>query len=215
MAAPTRLTIYNGALMVIKERFIATLTDNVESRRLLDYVWENDGVKHCLEDGQWFFAMRTARVDYDPAITPEFGYKRGFTKPADWVLTAAVCADEYFRVPLTAYTDESGYWYSDEDTIYVKYVSNDASYGGNMALWPSVFTEYVKAHFAWMVAGKLAGESAEAKALGIKGMRLLDAKNANALALPTRFPAQGAWTSSRRRYSTSRKDGGNGGSLIG
>jgi hypothetical protein len=43
------------------------------------------------------------------------------------VLTSGVFQDEFMRTPLTDYADEAGYWFSDYDTIYVRYVSDDAA----------------------------------------------------------------------------------------
>lgn len=79
----TQLDIYNGALLHCGERFLASLTEQREPRRLLDRVWSSNGVKTCLEQGQWNFAMRTIQIDYDPSIAPSFGYARAFQKPND------------------------------------------------------------------------------------------------------------------------------------
>ena len=55
----TRLSLYNDALLSVGQAPLATLTDNVEGRNLLDQVWNNGGVNLCLEEAQWEFAMRT------------------------------------------------------------------------------------------------------------------------------------------------------------
>lgn len=212
----TRLSIYNDALLIVGERALSSLTEEREPRRLLDTVWNNGGVDYCLEQGQWFFAMRSIQLDYDPAVDPGFGYRRGFTKPSDWIITSALCSDEYFRVPLTQYTDEAGYWYADDDSIYLRYVSNDASYGNNLAIWPRSFTEFVAAHFASKIALKDSGDQEKLKTtIAIRQKALDIAKNKCAMALPTSFPAQGSWTRSRQRYGGRRDGGNNGGSLIG
>lgn len=212
--ATTRLKIYNGALRMLGERALANLTENREPRRLLDEVWNDEGVEQCLEEAQWFFAMRTARIDYDPGVTTEFGYSKAFSKPDDWINTSAVCVDEYFQVPLTTYTDESGYWYSDESVIYVKYVSSSVDYGWNLSLWPKSFAEFVKAHFAYEIANKIGGEDLYKKALALRGEMLSRAKNRAAMALPTQFPAQGSWNRSRHQYAGNRS-GGSRNNLIG
>lgn len=212
----SRLSLYNDALIICGERRLASLTEDREPRYLLDDVWNNDGVKLCLEEGQWYFAMRGVQVDYDPDLAPPFGYSRAFSKPDDWVLTSALCTDEFFRDPLTRYVDEAGYWYSDLDTIYVRYVSNDDDYGQNMAFWPRTFTEFVVAHFAEKIVLKLSGGEARLETVQkIRKDAKKLAKNRCAMALPTSFPAQGNWSKARARGS-SRRDGGNtNGSLIG
>ena len=215
--AITRLQLYNDALLIIGERALATLTENREPRYLLDQVWNNEGVRSCLEMGQWFFAMRTEQVDYDPGIEPTFGYNRAFEKPSDWVATSAVCEDEFFTTPLLSYTDEAGYWYSNIDTIYVKFVSDDNLYGNNLALWPRSFTEFVAAHFASKIAFKIAGAEVAEKMYVLREKMLLIAKNKDAMAdASTRFPARGSWVKARNGGGgTGSNDGGNTGSLIG
>lgn len=210
----TQLSLYNDALLLCGERFLASLTVSEEARRLLDHVWSNGGVKYCLEQGQWYFAMRSSAVDYDTAIEPDFGYTRAFSKPTDWLVTSALCSDEYFNVPLTAYVDEAGYWYADQDTIYVRYVSNDSLYGMDLNKWPEAFKDYVAAHFASRVIKKLSGsEDKEKEALKYADQMLARAKGRAAQAGPTQFPAQGSWSRSRGGYRGG--DGGNRGSLIG
>lgn len=216
MSAATRLSIYNDALLYCGERALSALTDNVETRRLLDQVWNNNGVRYCLERGQWYFAMRSIQIDYDPAIDPGFGYQYGFDKPSDWVLTSALCSDEYFNSPLTRYTDEAGYWYSDVTPLYVRYVSDDALYGTNYARWPETFKEYVAIYFASKVILKITQSQEKfQEVMALLGMKLLEAKNNNTMAGPTKFTPAGSWVSARARYG-GRRDGGNNGSpLIG
>lgn len=219
----SRLSVYNDALLMAGERALDTLTDNVESRRLLDQVWNNNGVDGCLEEGQWEFAMRTVMVDYDPAIEPGFGYNRAFGKPTDWILTSAFCSDEFFRVPVTRYADETGYWFSDLDTIYVRYVSNDTNYGADMSKWPRSFAEFVAAHFASKIILKLTNNEARLSLFinpqnpehTIRGRALMNAKSRCAMASPTQITAQGRWSVARTR-GVARRDGGNiSGNLIG
>lgn len=215
--ATSRLKIYNGALMLCEARSIASLTVNEESRRLLDDVYNDDGIGYCLEQGQWGFAMRGAKFDYDTTITPQFGYSRAFQKPSDWVLTSALCGDEYYQSPVTGYVDEAGYWYADLDEIYVRYVSDDSSYGGDMSKWPQTFTEYVKHYFAWRICKKMPGGGEDRIERIRKEMEraLLAAKNKNAMTGPTQFMPRGAWLEARFG-GASRRDGGNRhGNLIG
>lgn len=213
-----RLSLYNDALMLCGERFLASLTEEREPRRLLDQVWGSGAVNSCLEEAQWFFAMRTIQIDYDPGIQPSFGYNRGFVKPVDWLETSSVCSDEFFRNPLTRYTDESGYWYAELDTIYVRYISNDLAYGNNLSLWPDSFRLFVVAYLASEIIVKITNsEDKYAQMVALKDKRLKHAKNRAAMALPTSFPAQGSWTRSRMRYGGNRDGGnsGNSGNLIG
>jgi hypothetical protein len=219
----SRLSIYNDALLLCGERSITSLTVEEEGRRLLDQVWNNGGVRACLEEGQWMFAMRTIQIDYDPGIQPDYGYARGFDKPDDWVLTSAVCGDEFFRTPLLRYVDEAGFWFSDLDTIYVRYVSDDATYGGDLSLWPQSFVDFVAAHFASKIIIKLSNSEEKIRLFlnperpehGIRGRAMTRARSRCAMASPTMIPAQGQWSSSRRRGTNSSDRGNISGNLTG
>lgn len=212
----TQLSLYNDALLVCGERFLASLTENREPRRLLDQVWSSEGVKWCLERGQWNFATRTIQIDYDSSIEPGYGYNRAFDKPTDWVNTRAVCSDEFFRSPLTRYHDEAGYWYSDLDTLFVRYISDDPAYGMNINHWPTTFTDVVAAHFASKIIKKLSNsEEEEARVQALRDKLLKEAKNSSAQAEPTQFPAPGAWSRARNRFPNRRDGGGTTGNLIG
>lgn len=142
--AITKLSLYKDAIMAIGGRRISSLSEERKSRRVLDDVWDDGRVINtCLEAGPWAFATRTAKLEYDPDIDPDFGYQYGFAKPSDYVQTVAIASDEYFAAPLTQFADEAGYWFSDTDEIYVKYTSNDSSYGLDYTKWPQSFKEFV------------------------------------------------------------------------
>lgn len=203
-----QLSIYNGALLLLGERALASLSENREPRRLLDQVWASNGVRACLEQGQWGFAMRTLEIDYDPSVEPDFGYTRAFSKPDDWVLTAGLCSDEFFTEPLLQYTDEAGYWYAELDTLYVRYVSDADTYGRDYAGWPETFREFVEAHFAMKIAFALTSSEDTLKRISTwREKKLKDAKSKAAMAEPTAFPARGAWVRARRTNSQYREGG--------
>ena len=78
----TVLGLYNGALRLIKERRLSTVSDAVPSRYLLDDVYA--GAKaYVLEQGQWAFASRSASVV--GSASSNRGYSYRFTKPDDFV----------------------------------------------------------------------------------------------------------------------------------
>jgi hypothetical protein len=210
----TRLQLYNQALRTCGERALASLTEEREPRRLLDAVWAEGGVDNCLEQGQWNFAMRAVQIDYDTNVSPAFGLAYGFTKPSDWIRTAGVCSDERFATPLIQYKDEAGFWYADITPIYVRYVSNDSGFGGDMSKWPGTFDQFVAAFFASEIIFKLTADK-ERVALVERALKLRkrDALNKDAMNDPTTFPARGSWSSARG--GGYRRDGGNRGSLIG
>lgn len=162
--------------------------------------------------------MRTVMLDYDPSIEPEFGYRRAFAKPTDWCLTSAVASDEFFQSPLLQYNDESGYWYSDLDVLYVRFISDDAAYGNDLSLWTAKFTEFAAAHFASKIVLKLTGDAKKVEYLGdprsgLRKRKLDEASSADAMADPPKFIPRGFW--SRARRGQRNRDRGNRNSLIG
>lgn len=218
--ATDRLKIYNGALLICGDRQLATLNEGREPRHLLDLVWNDGGVRFCLEQAQWHFAMRSSELDYNPSVTPTWGFQRAFDKPTDWVATSGVFRDAYMMTPLTQYADEVSYWFCDLDVIYAKYVSDDGDYGMDFAKWPATFTEYVKAYFASKIVRKLPGgmdkvEDIEHPRTGRLARALLVAKNKAAMTQPASFPTRGTWAGARHAGQRSRFDGGSNTSLIG
>lgn len=213
--AYSRLLLYNNALRLLGERRVASLTEDRKPRHLLDQVWNEGGVEFCLEQGQWNFATRAVRIDYDTSITPEFGYSRGFSKPTDWIRTTAVCSDEYFKVPLLQYQDEVDYWYADLNVLYVRYVSKSTDWGLNFALWPQTFASYAAAHFASEIVFDMTSDKERiAMVEREEKLRKRDALNKDAMNEATRMPAPGSWVRARQG-SGGRRDGGSRGNLIG
>ena len=177
-------------------------------------------MRYCLEQAQWHFAMRSSRLDYNPSIQPDWGYQRVFDKPTDWVNTSGVFQDERLQTPLTSYADEVAYWFSDLDQIFVKYVSDAATYGADLSRWPASFTDYVKAYFASRIVRKLPGGADKVEDIchpktGVMAKALLIAKNKAAMTQPATFPTRGTWAAARHRGTGTRRDGGNPSSLIG
>lgn len=211
-----RLSLYNQALVLIGQRKIASLAENRESRRALDSVWDGGAVNFILEQGLWNCAMRSVKIEADPDVTPSFGLLKAFSRPSDYIRTAALCTDEYFKSPLLQYTDEGGYWYADYEPIYVRYVSNDTAYGGDLSLWPESLAKYAAAYLASEVCQALTADDAKAELLREKTVprRLTSAQSKDAMNEATAFLPPGSWTTARHG-NTMRRDRGNRGSLYG
>ena len=205
MATPTQLTIYKGACLALGERRIASLSATDAIRYELDAVWDTGFVKGCLEDGLWNFALRTSQWDYDTSYTAQFGYAYRFDKQSDHVRLAEIAEDEFFRCPLTRYQDEGNYIFADIQTIYVRYVSDGASYGTDYSKWPESFTRYVEHKLASRVVQILTDAKVDADALMRETARLLTvAKSRDAMKDPTKFPPESSWNSARRGNRSGR-----------
>jgi hypothetical protein len=214
MGTPTQLSIYNGALRVLGQAKLSSLTEDREARYVLDEIWDDDGVEACLEQGYWNFAMAAVQISENTDEAAQFGYTYVFDKPSDWVRTAAFCSDEYFSVPILNYLDETDYFFCDVNPVYLKYISNSASYGLNYAGWPESFRKFVHHYFANEAAATIIKNAKTQEQIELKYRKALsDAKNTDAMNEATRFPVQGTLTRARR--GGSRGDRGNRGSLTG
>lgn len=225
MAIATRLSIYNGACIALGERVLQPVspgatysTENRESRRALDDVWDRGGVNTCLAMGLWNFATRGTQWNFDPDFTPPFGYQCAFNLPPDWVRWQAVCVDPYLAVPLLQYTDEGSYFFCDLQMLWVKYVSNDPRWGMNMSAWPDNFQRYVELYFAEQVCrrvtGKDPGEGGDESVSKRCERTLKKAKSTDAMNEATTMLPPGNWRQARHGRRTNF-DRGNPYSLYG
>ncbi len=198
----SKLTLYNGALRLLKERPLASLAENREPRRLLDSAWDGGAIDYCLEEGLWKFAKRTVQIDASPSIDPDFGYEFAFDIPTDHKGTAGIWSDEMLTQPFRDYREESGYWYGSLETMYVSYISNDAQYGLDLSLWPQTFVKFVEAHLASEVAGPMTEAGKEM--LQLRERLLRAAKSSDAQGDPTRVIPAGSWVRARIAGRTRR-----------
>lgn len=201
---PSQLNVYNDALRLVGERQLVSLTENREPRRLLDAAWIG-AQKYCLEQGQWNFAIRSQRLSYSPSVEPPFGFRYAFNKPDDYVRTVAFCSDEFFNSPILNYTDEAGFWFCDEQDIYLRYVSNDQSFGLDTSLWPETFGKFLAAYLAVEIAPRLKNANDLDVLQRQYRMCKADALAKDAMQEPTKQVPAGEWVRSRGRFMTGRR----------
>ena len=195
----SKLSIANGALRHLKETQLTQSEMTNASRepaRVFNAIWDNGGVRACLEEGQWRFARRTVSLDFSPSVdTEDWDYDYAFDKPADWVRTVGLWGDSWMKDPLRDYRDEAGYWFANVETIYVTFVSDDASFGGDMSLWPQSFVEYVEAYFGAKMAGPMTDAGKELHQL--RESLLKKAKSKDSITDPSRNLPMGSWVRAR------------------
>lgn len=212
----TRLGLYNAALLEIGERGLSSLTEDREPRRVLDTVWNDSAIRYCLSKGQWKFATRSVRLEPSTSIAPGFGYQNAYPLPSDFVRTTAVFADEYGNVPLTAYRQEARHIFADIYPIYVSYVSDDDTYGGDLASWPEEFARFVTVYLASRIVWRITQNQSKTDDLR-KLMRFLEreAKSSDAMEDPTKFPPLGSFERARLGRTSGRRDRGSRSTLTG
>lgn len=212
----TRIDLYNGALLALGERQLASLSENRAPRRYLDVAWNDGAVDHILAAGQWTFARRSVRMDADATLEPEFGWQYAFNRPTDYIRALAVCSDEYFSAPFEQYAEEAGVFYAALTPFYLAYVSNAAGFGGNLAKWPANVVEYAKLYLASRILPALTGNRTDKAAFAKDAAKaLVRAQSTDAMEGPTKFPPSGTWTNARLRGRTGRWDRGSRTVLIG
>lgn len=195
----SRLSLYNGALLECGERDLASLSENREPRRLLDRVWDNGLVDFALEQGQWKFAKRTVVLAPETGVETGFGHKNTFTRPDDHVKTIGIWSDEYLQSPLLQYQQEGQKWFADVEEFYISYVSNGASYGGDLGSWPAGFARAVELYLASRIVKRLTqDEDAERLLIAKARDAFTAARSDDAMEGPTTFPPPGRWVRARR-----------------
>ena len=203
----TQLTITNGALGFLGERSLVTTADATEPARTMA-AYYTPAVKYCLEQGHWKFAERRAVLTPSVTEVPAYGRANAFAKPSDYIRINYLCSDERFTSPVTDIEDSGSFWYCDLETLYLKYVSNDTSYGLNLALWPETFVQYVQLYLATLAAPRLSPKTKIEAIQAPGGVGLVDAKR-NALAKdavngPTQFLPTGRWAGVRSKNRNNR-----------
>jgi hypothetical protein len=208
----TKLAVYNDALLAMGERRLNSLSDRSPSRFELDETYDQS-VQIALERGYWNFAMRSVMLDPSASITPSFGYRCAFEKPSDWVQTYAFSASESFVQPLLDIVDENNLWYANCDPLYLKYVSSDSAYGGDLSLWPSSFASFVAHEMAIRACHRITGAAASDRMLLAHERARGNALSRDAMNEPPGFPPTGTWVQSRGGHSSSMRSRWNGQSI--
>lgn len=204
--ATDKLTLYNDALLIVGELKIASLTENREPRRALDDVYAKS-VDYCLESGFWNFAMRAVQIDSSASVTPTFGYQFAFPKPSDFVRMYRQSTDPTLQPELLDVVDEPNYWFANTDPIYVKYVSDSVSYGGDLSLWPETFSDFVATRMAFKICKRVTGNAPSEELIKALKTTAVVARGKDAMNEPPGFPPFGTWVQSRLRGSDSSRRG--------
>lgn len=191
----TKLNIYKGALRLLGPHELDTITDDRAERYQLDDAWD-DAAAYVLQEGLWNFAIRSATVTQSG--TPIAGWDYAFTKPTDLVRIAGISNESTFLVGFEDYQDQGGKWYANVDTLYIRYVSNDASYGLSIASWPASFAKAMEAYLAFETGLPVSGDRGNRNDLyQLYKSRLARAKTLDAFDESVKFPPAGRLVRSR------------------
>jgi hypothetical protein len=223
LTTANKLKLYNGALLILEENKLSALTDAIESRYVLDEIYDDGGVDWCLEQGLWNFAMRTVKLEYSPTLSPNaFGYTYTFELPSDHIRIAAISSEERFSNPLLEYFIQQEYIFCDLEEIYLRFISNGSSYGHDYSVWPETFKDLVKTYFAARGCKRITSSDSLLDRLqgtdgkgGLLRTKKNDALSKDAMQGATQFMPQGSWVGSRAAGRSLAYDRGNRSRLIG
>lgn len=202
ISSDVKLRIYNRALYHLGSRKLASLSENRKPRRVLDEIWgsNSEAVDYALERAGWNFAMRAIQAILDEAVDPQFGWLYAFEKPSDYRRLEAISADPTFRYTYTnlEYHDEAGYWLTNTETTYIKYVSNDDAYGFDSSRWSESFKEFLAAYLAYHACEPITQSTNLRDFVGGEMVRALKfAKSGDSMEEGTKFLQNGSWVMSR------------------
>lgn len=145
----TQLDLYNGALRLMKHRRLSSVVDTDPSRYLLDDAY-GSAKAHCLELAQWSFASVSTSIAGTVSSNRGFSYR--FTKPADFVRLISISATSTYYPPLENYAEDATYWFANDSTIYITYVSK---YSASATITMTIATPAV---VTWTNHGRVAGD---------------------------------------------------------
>ena len=189
-----KLQIYNQALLNIGQEPLVTLTDDVQSRRVLDIAWA--GVtEQAFNEGDWNFAKKTALLTAS-ASTPSVGFAYAFDYPADWIRTVSISPDRRTGYVYTDYEDAGGLISAGSASLYLTYISNASL--ATPAVWPTMFWRYVSWRLAYETVEKLTNSTTKMQQLEKPMERALSqARNIDARNEQNKMIASGSWMRSR------------------
>lgn len=202
----SKLSLYNDALRAIGDLRLGSLTDDVEARYVLDDAWD-DCVAFVFTEGLWNFATKTEVITADTGQTSIPGFSFVFDKPVNWLRTITLSQTSLFTDE-AVYRDEGNKFYSNWDTLYIRYISNEKAVDGQIENWPLTFAKVVAACLAKECAERLSGSGAKGEALAAGyEAALASAKNKDALDQSKMILRPGNWVRAMRGSSSARDRG--------
>lgn len=201
-----RLSVYRAAQRHIGTGRIASLTEDNEARLAFDDVWAESGDR-MLAEGMWNFAIRAVELSYDTDFEPLFGYQYSFSQPDDYVRIVNMSTSGDYLGDHEDYEDERGYWFSDINPLYIRYVSDSPLYGWNVGAWTQPFADALAALMAFKCALPIANDRSNRNDLFQIHQKLLArAKTIDAVEEGVKTKPPGRLVQARFRQSTTRRE---------
>lgn len=194
-----KLATWKQALIHLEKETITTVTDDVEPRYVFDAAWPGV-VAEAFNEGDWNFAKKSVALVLNVSETAALGYTYVFDYPADYMRTLVVSATtDFMRGGIPDYVDQGGFLHSNNNVLYLRYISDAKMVDASVTTWPDMFWLYVAVKLALATCGKLTSgdtlyerlEKKQKKAL--RQLKSVDARNE-----PNKTIPMGSWLRARR-----------------
>lgn len=206
----TKLKLYNNAIRNCEQTPISALSETIEVRFRCDDFYD-DVLVWMLEQHFWRSAMRTVSITINEAINPAFAFEYAHDLPTDFVRREVISSDEFLEYPLdeqmggAAYKIEGGYIWANITPLYMRYVSNDSSYGYDLTKWTDGMAEAFGYELAARIAPHVTGSTDKANELHeMAHAKAARAGTYDSLQQPTQRIREGNWSRGRMRGNRDR-----------
>lgn len=192
-----QLSLYNGALRVLRERPLADLSEANKAKRAFDADYAKC-LAWCAEQGQWRHALVVTQLTVaSPSDPAPIGWAYAFDLPADFARFYACSPDGSFFDPYNGFEIRGGRFYCELPSIYLKYVSDVA--GVAPANFSATYVEFVETALATRSGGQITNNAELMDRLEKMGLKkaLAKAKNVDAMNGPAVQMPMGSWARSR------------------
>lgn len=208
----TKLQLWNKALLHLGEGRLLTLTDDVEARYVFDE-YSSDVLLDGLSRGDWNFATKTTILVQSTTTTVIAGYTFAYDHPTDWVRTIAMSILADFEVDLLYgfgsldVYDERGSWFTNSESLFTRYISNDFVSDASVLLYPPSYVEFVAALLAYRTVERLTqGRTSKEDLSKLLKKKLLKAKSNDARNMKEAIIRPGLWSRSLRGGVSRRRN---------
>lgn len=192
-----KLSIYNGAQRILRERPLASLSEASKARRAYDADYDKC-LAWCAEQGQWRHALVTVALSTMSLDDPSpVGWTYAYDLPSDFGRFYACSPDGSWTDPYNSFEIRNGRLYCELDEIYLKYVSSEA--GVDLTLFSATYAEFVEMALAARNGGTITNNAELLKEINGVGLKkaLSKAKTVDAMNNAAQRMPMGTWARSR------------------
>ena len=201
----TKIGLYNAALSRLGPVRLTSLVENRPERVAFDQHYD-EVLQEMLEQGLWFFALRTQEWTPDIDAVDSINGQYVYNIPADYVRLRKISPDQAQTYEDLSYKREGEVILSDYSTLFVTFVSNDASYGANLGLYPQLYANAFADCLALRANLPITKDRGTTADLERKFARSLSqARRVDAVDERIKTKQPGTWTQSRRQSNRGQR----------